>query len=392
MSLFQAPPCQEAPKSQVVTNQPSINANKTMPNLTMPNTKLSNNVTKGTSLLNENPSDFSTAPSFGSLKKLRHSTGGTDAATKVSTIEPSSIRCDNESSKMTSTSHNSQSNVPDSRKYSSKNEEVTISDLQTNLKAGLTVLPPERPPKPAHLKNSDSVDSNISKSQNYSHSRDNYANADEMQDLYISEQNNNINTEVHNPESSHRHEVISEAATHPKNSSQGEVYHAPAVSRDLKPNRRNINTRHRSQTIGGNMIAADMSSYASRMNDDPRFEGSLSNISETKTMSNFKTLGPPVPRSLKPHNLDSNEGRSRFNSVDLAALNHRNHINEENDNSRRNSVEEEQIYYYMPPVNTAGGLGGGVPPPLMIPAASFEHPSISYIDLDIRPSDTPDSR
>ena len=39
-----------------------------------------------------------------------------------------------------------------------------------------------------------------------------------------------------------------------------------------------------------------------------------------------------------------------------------------------------------------GGLGGGVPPPLMIPAASFEHPSISYIDLDIRPSDTPDSR
>ena len=49
-------------------------------------------------------------------------------------------------------------------------------------------------------------------------------------------------------------------------------------------------------------------------------------------------------------------------------------------------MEEEQIYYYMPPVNTTSGLGGvhsAHPPPLMIPATQFEHPSISYIDLDL---------
>ena len=48
-------------------------------------------------------------------------------------------------------------------------------------------------------------------------------------------------------------------------------------------------------------------------------------------------------------------------------------------------MEEEQIYYYMPPVNTTSGLGGvhSNPPPLMIPATQFEHPSISYIDLDL---------
>ena len=40
----------------------------------------------------------------------------------------------------------------------------------------------------------------------------------------------------------------------------------------------------------------------------------------------------------------------------------------------------------MPPVNTTSGLGGlssTLHPPLMIPAESFDNPSISYIDLDL---------
>ena len=381
----------------MVTEQPSIgsNANETTSNLTMPNTKLSNTVTKGIAPHTENAADrlisSNSQHSHGltnSLKKSRHNTGGKNAAPKVSTIDPSSIRCDNESSIMASASHYSQSAVSDlrdPRKYGSKNEEVMISDLQSNLDAGLTVLPPERPPKPAHLMNSNSGDVNTSKPRHYQHSAENYANADEMQDLYISEQNNN--TEIHNPESSQRFGMVSEAATLPKNAqlSQGEFYQAPAVSRELKPNRRNINSRQRSQTIGGNITAAHMSAFASAMKDDHGglYEGSLSNVSEATT---FNTLGPPVVRALKPHNSDFHEGRSRFNSVDFAALNNRKLVSEDLDNSRRNSVEEEQIYYYMPPVNTTSGLGGvhsANPPPLMIPATQFEHPSISYIDLDL---------
>ena len=360
----------------------------------MPNTKLSNIATKGTTIHPENG------------KKLRHSTGGNNASSKVSTIEPSSIRCDNNSSNMTSTSQYSRSEVVPDSKDARNHEEVMISDLQTNLNAGLTVLPPERPPKPAHLiitnqKNSDSSDGSVSKQRYYPHSSENYANADDMQALYISEQNNNINSDLHHPESSQEFGRTNEAATLPKNVelSNGEFYQAPAVSRDLKPNRRNITARHRSQTIGGNMIAAHMSSYATSTMNNPtgKYEGSLSNVSEANSISNnFKTLGPPVVRALKPHNSDSHEGRSRFNSVDFAALNHRKQITEnDEDNSRRNSVEEEQIYYYMPPVNTTSGLGGvhsSKPPPLMIPAASFEHPSISYIDLDLPKTTSPTSK
>ena len=41
-----------------------------------------------------------------------------------------------------------------------------------------------------------------------------------------------------------------------------------------------------------------------------------------------------------------------------------------------------QIYFYMPSLNsTEGGKY-----PTMIPAGHFEHPSISYIDLDLPPA------
>ena len=49
----------------------------------------------------------------------------------------------------------------------------------------------------------------------------------------------------------------------------------------------------------------------------------------------------------------------------------------------------------MPPVNTTTGLGGvhsSKPPPLMIPAASFEHPSIAYIDLDLPITTSPTTK
>jgi len=49
----------------------------------------------------------------------------------------------------------------------------------------------------------------------------------------------------------------------------------------------------------------------------------------------------------------------------------------------------------MPPVNTTSGLGSvhsTHPPHLMIPAASFEHPSISYIDLDLPKTTSPTTK
>ena len=49
-----------------------------------------------------------------------------------------------------------------------------------------------------------------------------------------------------------------------------------------------------------------------------------------------------------------------------------------------------QIYFYMPPMNTMSSFGGSSLP-LMIPADSFEHPSVSYIDLDLPRTDESDN-
>ena len=43
--------------------------------------------------------------------------------------------------------------LPDENAPLSGNDEGTICDLRTQLQTGLVVLPPERPPKPAHLGN-----------------------------------------------------------------------------------------------------------------------------------------------------------------------------------------------------------------------------------------------
>ena len=75
------------------------------------------------------------------------------------------------------------------------------------------------------------------------------------------------------------------------------------ISRELKPNRRNITSRNRSQTIGGSMMASTygMSSAMAELTDDalPR-EGYSSNLASNVTSNNFATLGPPVVRALKP--------------------------------------------------------------------------------------------
>ena len=307
-----------------------------------------------------------------------------------------------------------------------KSEEVTISDLQAQLSSGLVVLPPERPPKPAHLTlgnaNNSELINNV-KPAHCSHSSENYANAADMQELYLNEQNNNINCEPSQPcqtfdiptqtltgNLKNNSDSNAESAlledTHVPSTDLGsgvnlfqkfEPHHAPMISRELKPNRKNLNARNRSQTIGCNMIASYMTSFDS--NGDTRsdkYEGSQSNVFVANTNShNFATLGPPVVRELKPKNFDAIEGRSRFNSVDFAALSTRDQIIDPYNNSRRNSAEDEQIYYYMPPVNTTSGLGSvhsTHPPHLMIPAASFEHPSISYIDLDLPRTTSPTTK
>ena len=299
-----------------------------------------------------------------------------------------------------------------------KNEGVTISDLQSQLKSGLVVLPPERPPKPAHLAiaklNNTDCNNETLQRLGYSHSSENYANAADMQELYISEQNNNINGDVHrsqpcqnvdNPnhdvqqahirDNSHHHAI----GTHTRNAQSLKTEcPAPMVSRGLKPNRQNISSRNRSQTIGGNMITSYSSASAVGSHEASKGqEGSLYNLSKAHQVhSNFATLGPPVVRALKPANSDVLERRNRFNSVDLAMFDTNEQVIEgQYDSSRRNSIEEEQIYYYMPPINTTTGLGGvhsSKPPPLMIPATSFEHPSIAYIDLDLPLTTSPTTK
>ena len=50
--------------------------------------------------------------------------------------------------------------------------------------------------------------------------------------------------------------------------------------------------------------------------------------------------------------------------------------------TRRTNIKKIlfQIYFYMPPMNTTSSNGSKIFP-LMIPAESFEHPSVAYIDL-----------
>ena len=111
---------------------------------------------------------------------------------------------------------------------------------------------------------------------------------------------------------------------------------------------------------------------------------------------NLATLGPPVVRALKPTTYEGIGCVNMFKRGDFATLNKRDPLIEgPSDNSRRNSSEDEQIYYYMPPVNTTGGLGcvhSTYHPPLLMPASSFEHASICYIDLDLPKTTSPTTK
>ena len=301
---------------------------------------------------------------------------------------------------------------------STKLPEVMISDLQAQLHSGLVVLPPERPPKPPHLVIASSNDSQTKsektdKTRNFSHSAENYANAADMQDLYRAEQDNNIGNEVqyqsqgenvHFSAHSAHHSQFYDTTKHPIPASQNtestayEFQQGPLVSRELKPNRKNITSRNRSQTIGCDMMSSYVmpSSTSNRDESSGRLKGSQFNVLTANTLThNFATLGPPVVRALKPQSSDMIDSRSRFNSVDLTFVESSDQTNENELNcSRRNSTEDEQIYYYMPPINTTSGLGGvhSTHPPLMIPAESFEHPSISYIDLDLPKTASPTTK
>jgi hypothetical protein len=82
----------------------------------------------------------------------------------------------------------------------------------------LVVLPPDRPPKPAHL-----VHFHPALSSTPSASFDNYANSSDMQNIY--EANNNNNNNNNNNGFNQGLKLA--------NTSEG--YSAPSVSRDLKP-------------------------------------------------------------------------------------------------------------------------------------------------------------
>ena len=482
---------QDSSSDKVITEQPTVmcpNENVTTSTLTMPNKKLSNITHKGAPHLMKNKAidslisnssgprttSKSNKPEFGavstqtnfkshglsnSIRKLRTNSIERNAVSSTTNVNPISHAADENkcqtnglelsnmdadgkmeanlqrknAENLASISKFTRKNVPNSGDTTkprnlSKNEEVTISDLQAHLSSGLVVLPPERPPKPAHLiigdQNNSELRNDLQQARCYSHSSENYANAADMQELYINEQNNNINSEsqqlqtfdiptptiqAHPNNNAHYNAELTLSENEQLSNTdsnggvimlhQGELYQVPTVSRELKPNRRNITARNRSQTIGCNMMASYMTSYDSNVGDNQseNREGSLSNVFIANAVShNFATLGPPVVRALKPRSGDAIEGRSRFNSVDFAALSTRdNFIEDTSNNSRRNSAEDEQIYYYMPPVNTTSGLGSvhsTHPPHLMIPAASFEHPSISYIDLDLPRTTSPTTK
>jgi len=253
---------------------------------------------------------------------------------------------------------------------------------------------PSRPPKPPHLaalppppsqNEGHASTSGQERPTQPGHNPQNYANSKEMQELCLNEQNNNSG----------------------QRGQQGKQSSTEVISRNHKPSR------------NSHFMQPGMSqTLQATANPQPAMSA---------------TLGPPVKRDLKPKSPGFNTGssgngpgfhslgrvgvssgssssksghqrtnRSRHRSHrhnQTSSSNTNNHSDHEGSNSdhsesgivanfppsqpppggpnRRDSGSEEQIYFYMPPANTTSGGQ------LMIPADSFEHPSLSYIDLDL---------
>lgn len=247
-----------------------------------------------------------------------------------------------------------------SRSRPNQSDEITVPSLRHQPDSNLVVLPPGRPPKPPHLVIAGA--SGIIPAPN----GDNYANSQDMQDLYrdaAKEQNNNGNAE--------------------NNNSTTKDQPIPPVSRNLKPRRKGFSPS------GAATI------------DPSRFSRSTSLTPSSSNRPNFDTLGPPVERALKPKKTGIH-GRSRTMSSSssshikghnkqLRLFQSRGTMNDfssddgsnSESGSRRNSDDEEQIYYYMPPVNTATGTPGGNNTVIMIPAKNYDKATLAYIDLDL---------
>ena len=93
-------------------------------------------------------------------------------------------------------------------------EEVRVSTLILDHQTDLVVLPPERPPKPAHLAHFNPAPPSVG--------FDNYANSSDMQRIYSLEANNNNNNNNNNNGTSSK-------------TSDSDGYLPPSVSRFLKP-------------------------------------------------------------------------------------------------------------------------------------------------------------
>ena len=216
-------------------------------------------------------------------------------------------------------------------------ESVMVSKLSLGSQptSGLTVLPPGRPPKPPHLAYMQQRQPRTPRLP------ENYENSSDMQKISLGEQNNNAGNAPDRP--------------------------PPEISRNLKPGRKNMITA-KSKTMG-----ASASSTKHHHLRQPSFP------------DHSVTLGPPVKRNLKPKpsQTDCEPHRGRFNSIGTSLTSERDRLSSDDGSnsdseSRRGSASEEQIYFYMSSVNMANGSTNQ---PLMIPAGSFEHPSLSYIDL-----------
>ena len=108
-------------------------------------------------------------------------------------------------------------------------EEVTVSTLRLDHHSDLVVLPPDRPPKPAHLVHFQPA-AKTTTAAPPAGSFENYANSSDLQAIYGSEaNNNNINNNVNSNVNNNN------TVNGSKSVRSQEVYLAPSVSRELKP-------------------------------------------------------------------------------------------------------------------------------------------------------------
>ena len=144
-----------------------------------------------------------------------------------------------------------------------------------------SLKPPVRPPKPPHLAGRSSLSSASSDQTDGIVRKENYANSQNMQEVYLKELKSNASSQT----------PVSSIVPYPPTTTpiiQQQPSAGPAVSRELKPGR----ISHKSATLGANQVTRG------------RTNQQFATLAST---THQRANAPPVPRALKPKGAAASE-------------------------------------------------------------------------------------